>query len=56
MTAGEIGTRSAQTREPVAGNVAVEGGGTAPHPLGGGMGLQARFHGGVHTRAGGDPS
>jgi hypothetical protein len=32
----EIGAESAQTRIRLAGIVALEGGGTAPHPMGGG--------------------
>jgi hypothetical protein len=34
----EIGPDSTQTRAPRPGNVDAEGGGTAPHPLGGGVG------------------
>jgi hypothetical protein len=51
VTAGEIGTEPAQTRAPAAGIVAGEGGGTAPHPMGGGAGLPTRIHPGLHALA-----
>jgi hypothetical protein len=52
VTAGEIGTEPAQTRAPAAGIVAGEGGGTAPHPVGGGLGRGARTHPGLHAQIG----
>jgi hypothetical protein len=33
----EVGAESARTRAPLAGIVGLEGGGTAPHPMGGGV-------------------
>jgi hypothetical protein len=33
----EVGAESARTRAPFAGIVGLEGGGTAPHPMGGGV-------------------
>jgi hypothetical protein len=38
----QIGMQSAQTRAPSTGIVVGEGGGKAPHPLGGGVGDAAR--------------
>jgi hypothetical protein len=52
VTAGGIGTEPAQTRAPAAGIVAGEGGGTAPHPVGGGVGRGARIHPGLLALAG----
>jgi hypothetical protein len=37
MSAMEIGTDPARIRAPLTGIVDAEGGGTAPHPLGGGV-------------------
>ena len=54
MTAGEIATESAQSRAPAAGIVAGEGGGTAPHPMGGGVGRPARIRPGLSAQAGWD--
>jgi hypothetical protein len=54
VTAGEIGTQPAQKRVPAAGIVADEGGGTAPHAVGGGVGWRTRIHPGLHAQAVGD--
>ena len=37
QVAAEFGAESARTRAPFAGTVDLEGGGTAPHPVGGGV-------------------
>ena len=49
----EVGAEPAQTRALLTGIVAAEGGGTTPHPLGGGVGWGTRKAGAAGAALGG---